>query len=140
MLWSGEKDPFLSYCMASTALGIAPSDWLFVTFVRPSGFFHCHPLGLLERQSSILGVDHAFAVVDLHDWRASYYQSFKCLRDSWGVERIFSGDILFNDATIEKYWLLQMLEDVGVEMTLPLAGMCAGPCSTESRSTEMMPS
>ena len=127
MLWSGGKDSFLSYFMASTALGTAPSDWLFVTFVPPSGSFHCHPLGLLERQSGILGVDHVFAVVDLHVWRASYYESFKSLRDLWGVERIFSGDILFNSATIEDYWLSRMLEDVGIEMTLPLAGMYAGP-------------
>ena len=127
MLWSGGKDSFVSYFMASTALGTAPSDWLFVTFVPRSGFFHCHPMGLLERQSGILGVEHVFAVVDLHDWRASYYQSFKSLRDLWGVERIFSGDILFESATIEDYWLSRMLEGVGIDMTLPLAGMYAGP-------------
>jgi diphthamide synthase (EF-2-diphthine--ammonia ligase) len=127
MLWSGGKDSFVSYFAASTALGTLPSDWLFVTFVPRSGGFRCHPLGLLERQSNALRVDHVFAVVDPDDWEASYYHSFRCLRDRWGVERVFSGDILFSSAGLEDYWLLQMLEDIGIEMTLPLAGMYAGP-------------
>ena len=127
MLWSGGKDSFASYFMASSALGTAPSDWLFVTFVPPSGVFRYHPLGLLERQSVALGVDHLFVTVDLHNWTTSYYESFKRLRDIWGVERIFSGDILLDGATVEDYWLLKMLEDCGIELTLPLAGMHAGP-------------
>jgi hypothetical protein len=81
----------------------------------------------LERQSDALGVDHVFAAVDLHDWEASYHQSLRCLRDLWGVERVFSGDILFSSAAVEDYWLVLMLQDIGLELTLPLAGMYVGP-------------
>jgi diphthamide synthase (EF-2-diphthine--ammonia ligase) len=124
MLWSGGKDSFLAYSMASTALGTSPSDWLFVTFVPASGEFRCHPLGLLEQQSSVLGIDHIFAVVDPVAWRDSYHQSFTSLRDLWGVERILSGDI--DLPSPKDYWLARMLKDVGLEMALPLAGMDAG--------------
>jgi len=127
MLWSGGKDSFLSYSMASKALSTTPSDWLFVTFVPPCGSFRCHPLGLLQRQSNALGIEHVFAAVDLHNWTASYCKSFKTLRHRWGVERVFTGDIRFDSETVSDYWLSRMLDDVGIEMTLPLAGMNAGP-------------
>jgi diphthine-ammonia ligase len=126
MLWSGGKDSFVSYLMASSALGFAARDWLFVTFVPPSGVFQCHPLGLLERQSATLGIDHLFVTIDPRDWNASYRESFRCLRAVWRIDRVFSGDILFGSATVEDYWLMSMLDDVGIELTLPLAGMHAG--------------
>lgn len=127
MLWSGGKDSYVAYSIAATSICTDPSDWIFVTLVPPRGGFMCHPLGMLERHSRALDVDHLFAVVDVNDWEASYATCFRHLRDGYGVRRFFTGDVLLTAGQVEDYWLRRMLGELGLELTLPLAGMYVGP-------------
>jgi diphthamide synthase (EF-2-diphthine--ammonia ligase) len=127
MFWSGGKDSFIAYLLASRSIGMKPSDWLFLTFVPRQENFLCHPLGLLERQSSLLGVRHLFPIIDGTNWQQSYEWCLEYVKDKFGIKRVFTGDILFNSDIIEDYWLLKILQKLDLELTMPLAGMYAGP-------------
>jgi diphthamide synthase (EF-2-diphthine--ammonia ligase) len=99
-LWSGGKDSYLAFMTS----GLQSSSCVFVTFVPKAGIFRCHPLGVLAAQSKKLCIPHEFVIIDLADVQGSYVQAFKHVIEKFGVEHIFSGDILSHGRKPQMLW------------------------------------
>lgn len=65
-----------------------------MTFVpaRERAAFRCHPLGLMARQATALGLAHELVAIERERWEASYRSAFAALAAD-GVARVVTGDI-----------------------------------------------
>ncbi|HMJ01322.1 MAG TPA: hypothetical protein VK506_00175 [Conexibacter sp.] len=115
VLWSGGKDCFAAG-LRSEAL--EETGTRLVTFV-PAGeraAFRCHPLGVMRRQATALGLRHELVAIDRDDWAAAYRRAFAALAGE-GVERVVTGDI-----TPEAWpWLGEATAAAGLALETPLA-------------------
>ncbi|MBG0569318.1 hypothetical protein [Actinoplanes aureus] len=121
--WSGGKDSFLAFCLEQQVHAAPRDQVLFVTFVPQEGLFRCHPLGLLETQGSILGVQHLFIAIDSHRWADDYRRAFAYLRDAYGVKTVVTGDIFATESDMNEYWLARMLSTLSIQLRAPLLGL-----------------
>lgn len=115
VLWSGGKDCFAAG-LRSGALE-EPGTRL-VTFV-PAGeavALRCHPLGVMRRQATGLGLRHELIAIDRDAWESSYRRALAALAAD-GVERVVTGDI-----TPEEWpWLAEACAASGLVLETPLA-------------------
>jgi diphthamide synthase (EF-2-diphthine--ammonia ligase) len=115
ILWSGGKDCFAAGLQSGA---LAEPGARLVTFV-PAGeaaAFRCHPLGVMARQATGLGLAHELVAIDRVEWEASYRAAFVRLAAE-GVERVVTGDI-----TPQAWpWLGEATAAAGLELQTPLA-------------------
>ncbi|MFL5817497.1 MAG: hypothetical protein ACJ76L_07840 [Conexibacter sp.] len=115
VLWSGGKDCFAAG-LRSGALEQAGTR--LVTFVPAdeAAAFRCHPLGVMRRQASGLGLRHELIPIERDDWEASYRRALAAMASD-DVERVVTGDI-----TPEEWpWLAQACGAAGLRLETPLA-------------------
>jgi diphthamide synthase (EF-2-diphthine--ammonia ligase) len=120
VLWSGGKDCFAAG-LRSGALAAAGTR--LVTFV-PAGepvAFRCHPLGVMRRQATGLGLRHELVEIAREDWEASYRRALAALAAD-GVKRVVTGDI----APEQWPWLAAACAAAGLALATPLATEDAG--------------
>jgi diphthamide synthase (EF-2-diphthine--ammonia ligase) len=119
--WSGGKDCCLALATLLDRVPDTRSDVLFVTFVPERPRFHCHPLGLLEKQGASLAARHEFVVIDPKNWRASYARALQWLRERHGTDTILTGDVFRSPDQLSDYWLAEMAKRAGIKLVAPLS-------------------
>jgi diphthine-ammonia ligase len=115
VLWSGGKDCFAAGLQSGALEDVRTR---LVTFV-PAGeraAFRCHPLGVMRRQASALGLRHELVEIDRGSWEASYRRALAALAAD-GVRQVVTGDI-----TPEEWpWLAEACAVSGLSLETPLA-------------------
>ena len=89
---------------------------MFVTFVPDKGDFKCHPLGILEQQSTMLEVAHEFVIVDLGEWELGYRRAIQHLKEVYNVQTFVTGEMDFQLVEQSTYWLQEILDDIDIKL------------------------
>lgn len=114
VLWTGGKD----CCLALyRALENNHHISTLVTFIPKDKEFKAHPLELIKKQASDLGLPLLLLEI-VEPFKESYVQRLKELKDSHGVSTVITGDIDYVSGCSN--WIKDCCEMAGLESYFPL--------------------
>ncbi|WP_378080419.1 hypothetical protein ACFU5E_14420 [Aeromonas bestiarum] len=114
LLWSGGKDAMLALCHARDA---GHQVVALATFAPLEPRFLAHPLPLVRRQATALGLPHLLVTIEA-PFEQSYETALSRLQQEWNLDGVVTGDI--DSVGGAPNWIRERSQPLGLAVHTPL--------------------